>query len=299
MKDIKLFISHSSVDKKYGQALVNLFRCLGINRNQIIFTSTSGYGIPDGDNIFEYLKRQIESNVYILLLLSNNYYESVACLNEMGATWVLNNDYDILFIPNYNCNNKKYFESAIDNRKSAFGFDRESIIGLKNKIIKIFQLYPDEFDWNDGLVKFLEEIETINSKNVNDKDSITINDIDKEKLKKDCIDSMTISETAISSLNEIRCGLDGYYSAIIKEIRPVPKGYTTYKLNGLISEYNGNKIAPVDGESHWLLYKNGRFDRLCKNDRVRFKIHSIKGIESYREGEKSRNILVVDIIRNA
>lgn len=190
MGNIKLFISHSSDDKKYGQAFVDLIRCLQVKRNQIIFTGVPGYGVPDGMNIFEYLKKQMINNVYILLLLSSNYYESVACLNEMGATWVLDNDYDIVFTPEFDFNNKKFYDSAIDNRKSVFNFNKQSLIILKNKIIQKFDLQEDEFDWNEGLEKFLEEIETIKSENKNSKNSNTIDIIDKEKLNKDCIDSI-------------------------------------------------------------------------------------------------------------
>ncbi len=33
--------------------------------------------------------------------LSDNYYDSVACLNEMGAAWVVQNDYTVVGIPGF------------------------------------------------------------------------------------------------------------------------------------------------------------------------------------------------------
>nr|WP_187307761.1 hypothetical protein [Ruminococcus sp. AF46-10NS] len=32
-------------------------------------------------------------------MLSDNYYSSVACLNEMGATWVLKKEYRSILLP--------------------------------------------------------------------------------------------------------------------------------------------------------------------------------------------------------
>lgn len=60
---------------------------MGLKESQIFCSSASGYGIPLDEDIYEYLKKQFfdEFDLHIILILSNNYYESVASMNEMGA----------------------------------------------------------------------------------------------------------------------------------------------------------------------------------------------------------------------
>jgi hypothetical protein len=53
---MKIFISHSSQNKPFGQELVNLMVSLGISSDKIIFTSNVAHGIPIGNNIFDWLK---------------------------------------------------------------------------------------------------------------------------------------------------------------------------------------------------------------------------------------------------
>ena len=43
----------------------------------------------------------LEYDIYVILLLSKNYYDSVACLNEMGATWVLKAKYSTIVCPGF------------------------------------------------------------------------------------------------------------------------------------------------------------------------------------------------------
>jgi hypothetical protein len=79
--NMKIFISHSSKNANYGNALVQLLTGIGIKSEQIIFTSNSAFGIPIGQNIFNWLKDRINEKPYVIYLLSPEYYSSVACLN--------------------------------------------------------------------------------------------------------------------------------------------------------------------------------------------------------------------------
>lgn len=155
----KIFISHSSTDFKYGQALVKLLRGLGLTREQIIFTSNDDYGVPIGTNIFEWLKQQINDGAYMIYLLSDNYYNSVACLNEMGAAWIVQNDYAVLAEPKFEFSNPKFLSGAIDPRTIGFAINnRKRIVEFKNKLIQRFELTIDEIDWNNLLDEFLSEV---------------------------------------------------------------------------------------------------------------------------------------------
>lgn len=111
----KIFISHASTDKDYVEKIVDLLIDIGIRENQIFCSSVPGFGIPLGKDIYEYLREEfIDNDLHVIFALSNNYYASVACMNEMGAAWVLQNDYDVILLPGFNYSEIK---GAINPRK--------------------------------------------------------------------------------------------------------------------------------------------------------------------------------------
>lgn len=93
-KSPKLFISHSSQDKSFVEALVGLLEFLGFNESNLFCSSVEGYGIRLGQNIFDYLRSEFNNHkLFIIFVHSPNYYESCVSLNEMGAAWILRNQY--------------------------------------------------------------------------------------------------------------------------------------------------------------------------------------------------------------
>ncbi len=89
-KQPKVFISHSSQDKDFVNALVSLLEFLGLDEKTLFCSSADGLGIPVGEDIFEYLKKQYhEHDLFVIFIHSENYYRSAVSLNEMGAAWVL------------------------------------------------------------------------------------------------------------------------------------------------------------------------------------------------------------------
>lgn len=88
-----VFISHSSKDKDFVDALVNLLEEIGLDENTLFCSSVSDYGVPLGENIFNYLKAQFqEHDIFVIFVHTPNYYQSPICLNEMGAAWILHAD---------------------------------------------------------------------------------------------------------------------------------------------------------------------------------------------------------------
>lgn len=159
----KIFLSHSSVDKKYGDALRALLVGLGIKNNQLVYTSYPANKIPVGENIFDYLRENINSNVFVIILLSNNYLDSVACLNEMGGAWVVKSDYLCFYTPDFDFSNPKYSQCALDTRKMGAVLKpnpncRTSMLEFKNIICKTFNLSIDEKTWSSLLDEFIEQI---------------------------------------------------------------------------------------------------------------------------------------------
>jgi hypothetical protein len=122
---MKIFISHSSKNKNYGEALVDLLTGVGIGADQIIFTSNDAYGIPTGENIFDWLKNRIIERPHVLYLLSPEYYSSVACLNEMGAAWVVENAHTMVFTPDFKLDSYEFQNGVLDPREIGFFINNE------------------------------------------------------------------------------------------------------------------------------------------------------------------------------
>lgn len=161
---MKIFISHSSKDKFYGQKLVELLINVGVKKDEIIFTSNRVYGIPVGQNIFDWLKSQITSKPYVIFLLSPDYYKSIACLNEMGAAWIIENKQVSLFTPNFDLTSEAFYSGVIDPRKVGFYInDEDGIFSFIQSLTLYFEISTDDMtNVNQQVKLFLSEIEKYN-----------------------------------------------------------------------------------------------------------------------------------------
>lgn len=134
-----IFISHSSKDKEIGENLLKLLLAIGILSRNIIFTSKSGYGIPAGNNIFEWLKSKLLEKPFVIYLLSDNYYDSIPCLNEMGASWVVESKHVSMFTPKFDLTADKFINGAIDPREIGL------FINKKDDIFRFVEMITTEF----------------------------------------------------------------------------------------------------------------------------------------------------------
>lgn len=158
-----IFLSHCSANKKYSDALRNFIVNLGIKNEQLIYTSHPLHKVPLDHDIYEYLRSNLDVNVFIIILWSNQYLESPACLNEMGAAWLAQSDYTNIYVPDFAFDNPKYHECAVNTRKmgailSGDQSCKASMIEFKNKIEKMFNLKNDEQQTSFLLDQFLKEI---------------------------------------------------------------------------------------------------------------------------------------------
>lgn len=157
-KNIKLFISHATKDKEYTDALVELLHNIGIPKNDTIFCSSKeGYGIPLNRDIYTYLKEKLDEDVIVLIVLSNNYYDSVACLNEMGAVWMGGKSHYVMLLPSFEFSE---MEGAIDPRKISLKINnKDRLTEFKDEIVKIFNLNNIKASiWEDDRDKFIKQI---------------------------------------------------------------------------------------------------------------------------------------------
>lgn len=163
IKSPKIFISHSSLDKDYVSDIVELLEDLGIRGNQLFCSSIPGYGIPLDEDIYDYLKQQFqEYDLHIIFVLSDNYYKSPACLNEMGATWVLQKRYTTILLPGFDF---KEVKGAINPTKIAIKLDGDSLdvkekLGqLKDSIVQEFSLTSiSDIRWEKKRDEFISKI---------------------------------------------------------------------------------------------------------------------------------------------
>ena len=158
-----IFISHSSTDKKYGDALRNFITGLGVKNEQLVYTSHPLHKIPLNQNIYEYLRARINNNTFMIFLWSNAYLKSSACLNEMGAAWLAQSDYTNIYTPDFDFTNYEYSKCAVDkNRMGAIlkvdDNIKISMIELKEKIEQLFNLYNDDKIITFLLDRFIKEI---------------------------------------------------------------------------------------------------------------------------------------------
>lgn len=162
--NMKIFISHSSKNAKYGHALVKLLTGLGINSSDITFTSDTSYGIPAGENIFNWLKNRITEKPFVIYLLSPEYYSSVACLNEMGAAWVVENKHRMIFTPDFDIESDNFKNGVLDPREMGFFVnDKDRLIEFAETIKADFNLTTKAVLTNRKLTEFLDDIRDINS----------------------------------------------------------------------------------------------------------------------------------------
>lgn len=104
----KLFLSHSRKDEKIVEAFVNFMYKIGLTEKDIICTSVPSTKIPTSEDIYEYLNTALsEEGIYVVFFLSDNYYSSPVCLNEMGAAWLKKSGSLNLLLPGFDYNDMR------------------------------------------------------------------------------------------------------------------------------------------------------------------------------------------------
>lgn len=88
---MSIFISHSSKDKEIVDSFLQniLIKGMGVSSKDIFCTSIQGMDIKSGEDFKKTIKDELTSADVIIQIISDNYKESEVCLNEMGASWVL------------------------------------------------------------------------------------------------------------------------------------------------------------------------------------------------------------------
>lgn len=156
----RVFISHSSKDVDVVQPFVELLASIGMTNKNLFCSSVNGYGIPQRENIYDYLKREFtDKNTFVILMLSDNYYESKPSLNEMGAAWVMSKEYVSILIKGFGFDK---IQGAADSQKIGFGFDEKYRLDeFYANLVKELRLTPTS-NWPTYRDRFLAKIAEVN-----------------------------------------------------------------------------------------------------------------------------------------
>lgn len=161
-KPVKIFISHSSKDVKYVKRFVEFLEDMNVPEEGIFCSSLPEYGIPGGKKIFDFLREQFEKyELHMIFVLSENYYSSVACMNEMGAAWVGRNDYTTILLPGFPYAS---IQGVLDPREIATKIDDQTTINirlseLRDKVLSEFKLNViGEGKWERNRDNFVKDM---------------------------------------------------------------------------------------------------------------------------------------------
>ena len=169
-----IFISHSSKNKDQVAKIADLLRSINLSSRRDIFCSSlPGYGIPNGANIFDFLReRFLNYDLHIIFVHSPEYYESAVSLNEMGAAWVLRTNATSLLLPGFDFSGMK---GVIGSDCIAIKLDADRS-EVKDRLNQLRRELESEFDisdnediiWEEARDKFIREINSdVSTKNEN------------------------------------------------------------------------------------------------------------------------------------
>lgn len=124
-----IFISHATADRCYVKSFVELLEDLGLNEEEIICSSIPPYCIPLDGKVYEWLVDKFQNcELHVMFMLSENYYKSAACLNEMGAAWALKQKWSGILLPGFDfsdiagCIDSTQISIKLDDDKETLNF---------------------------------------------------------------------------------------------------------------------------------------------------------------------------------
>ncbi len=181
-----VFISHSSKDKDFAEALVVLLEDLGFDKSTLFCSSIDGYGIGLSEDIFETLRGLFQDHdLFVMFIHSPRYYKSPMSLNEMGAAWVLKTDFC-----SFLTTDMKYdmMKGVVNDNTISIKVDAEDtpsrLTELKDKLSAIFILNPiDSNKWERKRQAFLDKVLAINYEPVTAVDETPSVEFNQEELQ--------------------------------------------------------------------------------------------------------------------
>lgn len=165
---MKIFISHSSKDKD----IVTLFTekiiiggC-GISEREVFCTSVEGLGIKTGHDFREHIKSTLLNCDFSFLLISSNYKKSEICLNEMGASWAIENLKVKPFIfPNLNFHS---IGTLYEVKQASYINDSYALDDIFEELTTEYSTLKSVSRWNKAKHEYLNELNKLLQKGLPD-----------------------------------------------------------------------------------------------------------------------------------
>ena len=158
---VKIFISHSSIDKPIVESFITYVLRLGcgLQPKDILCTSIESTGIKTGKDIRTYLREQLQSCDYVFFMISDNYIKSSICLNEMGGAWVLEKNIKPFLFPKSTFSDMGWLYEI---SKGAKLDNEEALDELHDEILGKYQLieHPKTSDWTTQKKMFISSLFT-------------------------------------------------------------------------------------------------------------------------------------------
>lgn len=164
MKKPKIFISHSSKDSIISDALVAFLVSIGIPAQDILCTSTAGTQIPAGQPLYGTLRSVLNNDkTLVIFLLSDNFYASPVCLNEMGATWIKEHPFHYMILPGFSFS---LVEGVIKDTTTigislapVSNMTKQNFFDLKQSLESLWKRKFPESRWDIALSRFFNQVE--------------------------------------------------------------------------------------------------------------------------------------------
>ena len=135
---MKVFVSHSSADRRIAEAFVELLRAaLPIGAKDIRCTSIDGYKLDAGSKADEQLRQEVFDAPVFVALLSPTSMKSVYVLFELGARWATKGHLAPVMVAGLDSTHLKAPLSAIHAVSGASDADVHQLIGVLAKRLSV------------------------------------------------------------------------------------------------------------------------------------------------------------------
>jgi len=208
-----IFISHCGKQKAFVKALVELFESCGFSGDNMFCSSVPDFNIDEGEDIVDTLRKKfVDYNLYVIYVLSSEFFDSSYCMNEVGAAWVLQVANSIIETRDLD---EAKIDGVISKTKNRISFKNDDdilydkMIELRNKILvfvglgdvsetnwrRYYDNFQDKINKNivvgisgkempksalPGLIYTTESIDSIVKKAINKLDEFTIKELEDE-----------------------------------------------------------------------------------------------------------------------
>lgn len=160
--EIKIFISHSSVDAEIGEKFLDALIDLGVNEQNIFYSSRYHTGVKLGKDFHKVVKDALNSSRIVIFLLTRSFYKSAACLNEMGACWMMGKEILPILLDGLTYQDMKGF---IDSHYIAYTPNISESFKLKSVLRPFINKELKDKDAEEVFKTFIKEANEMASKN--------------------------------------------------------------------------------------------------------------------------------------